>query len=232
MRAINQASIAAGAAFVAAVSLSAGGGVSAAQPTTCDGMTGTIVGTNGPDELIGTPGDDVIVGLGGDDFILGLGGDDVLCGGNGADEVFGDDFGDPSQGFPPAVGDDSIFGGNGDDFLVGMGGVDSIHGENGTDIVIGGPSNDVLFGDRGDDFIFGTFGNDNLAGGQGDDLLNGDLPFPPGGDGSTPPGVFEDPTPGNTDSCDGGSGTDAETFCEVQESIETHPDPSEVVLPV
>ena len=106
-----------------------------------------------------------------------------------------------------------------------MGGVDRIHGDNGNDIVIGGPNNDVLFGDHGDDFIFGTFGNDSLAGGQGDDFLNGDLPFPPGDDGSTPPGVFEDPTPGNTDTCEGGAGTDAETFCELQTSIETHPDP-------
>ena len=77
----------------------------------------------------------------------------------------------------------------------------------------------------------GTFGNDSLAGGQGDDFLNGDLPFPPGDDGSTPPGAFGDPTPGNTDTCEGGAGTDAETFCELQTSIETHPDPSTVIVP-
>ena len=231
MRAIKVGSVSAGAAIVAAISLGASGGVSAAQPATCGGLTATIVGTSGADELVGTPGVDVIVGLGGDDFILGLAGHDVLCGGNGADEVFGDDFGDPAEGFPAATGDDTIFGGNGDDFVVGMGGVDRIHGDNGIDIVIGGPKNDVLFGDRGDDFIFGTFGNDSLAGGQGDDFLNGDLPFPPGDDGSTPPGAFEDPTPGNTDTCAGGAGSDAETFCELQTSIETHPDPSTVVLP-
>ena len=88
----------------------------------------------------------------------------------------------------------------------------------------------VLFGDKGEDFIFGTFGNDSLDGGQGDDFLNGDLPFPPDGDGSTPPGAFEDPTP-NADTCEGGAGTDAETFCELQTGIETHPDPSTVILP-
>ena len=216
------------AAIVTAMGLGVGGGVSAADPATCDGLTATIVGTNGADDLIGTEGDDVIVGLGGDDFILGFGGDDVLCGGNGADEIFGDVFGAP--GGIPAGGDDTIFGGNGDDFVVGMNGVDEIHGDNGNDIVIGGPKDDVLFGDKGDDFVFGTFGDDTLAGGQGDDFLNGDLPFPADGDGSTPPGSFEDPND-NTDSCDGGSGTDAENFCEAQVSIETHPDPSTVVIP-
>ena len=129
-----------------------------------------------------------------------------------------------------ATGDDRIFGGNGDDFVVGMRGVDEIHGDNGNDIVIGGPANDVLFGDNGDDFIFGTFGNDSLAGGNGDDFLSGDLPFPFDGDGSTPPGVFEDPNP-NTDTCEGGAGADAEAFCESYTSIESHPDPDEVVLP-
>jgi hypothetical protein len=61
--------------------------------------------------------------------------------------------------------------------------------------------------------------------------LNGDLPFPASGGQEVPPGAYEDPNP-NTDTCDGGSGLDAETFCEVQSNIEQHPDPADVVLPV
>jgi len=113
-----------------------------------------------------------------------------------------------------------------------MRGNDLVRGGNGNDIVIGGPDDDVLHGDNGDDLVFGTFGNDSLFGGNGDDFLNGDLPFPVGGDGSTPPGAFEDPTVGNNDSCDGGRGLDAETFCETQVAIEEHPDPATVIFDV
>ena len=174
---------------VAFVPLSSSGVASAAPPVpTCGGEVATIIGTSGPDELIGTPGPDVIVGLDGDDFILGLGGDDLLCGGSGNDEVFGDDFDGQGPGDPSGTtGDDQIFGGNGDDFLVGMRGRDALQGENGNDTMIGGPANDSLHGGNGDDQLFGAFGSDALTGGNGDDLLNGDLPFPVGDDGSSPP---------------------------------------------
>ncbi len=49
------------------------------RPQTCHGLTATIVGTSGADELNGTSGRDVIVGLGGNDEIDGNGGNDVIC---------------------------------------------------------------------------------------------------------------------------------------------------------
>ena len=127
---------------------SAGAASAGAPPPTCNGLTPTIIGTNGPDEIFGTEGNDVIVGLGGDDFILGGGGADTICGGSG------------------------------DDFVIGQQGADQLFGENGNDIVLGGPGNDVVSGGNGNDILFGNFGNDSLWGGNGDDFLNGDLPFP------------------------------------------------------
>ena len=213
-------------AIAGGMAMAGGAGVSAAQPSlTCNGLPATIVGTNGDDTLNGTPGSDVIVGLGGNDTIDGFGGADSICGGNGDDSINGDNFED---GF--AGGADTIFGDNGNDFIAGLGGNDTIHGGNGGDIVIGGPGRDAVHGDRGNDFVFGNFGNDTLTGDQGDDFLNGDLPFPASGDQDVPPGAYEDPNP-NTDSCDGGSGVDAETFCEVQSNIEQHLDPADVVIP-
>ncbi len=69
----------------------------------CNGLSPTLVGTDGPDVLQGTFEDDVIVGLGGDDVIRGASGSDTICGGDGDDEIHGD-----SQ-------DDTIFGGPGND---------------------------------------------------------------------------------------------------------------------
>src|SRR5687768_12842414 len=74
-----------------ALALAAPVGVAAAAPKapTCDGLTATIVGTNGDDTLTGTTGDDVIVGLGGDDVIVGDLGADRICGGTGDDTLSG-----------------------------------------------------------------------------------------------------------------------------------------------
>ena len=112
--------------------------------------------------------------------------------------------------------------------VVGLSGNDTVNGGNGDDLAIGGPGNDAVNGDRGNDLVFGNFGDDTLTGGEGDDFLNGDLPFPPEG-GDVPPGAYEDPNP-NSDSCDGGSGVDASTFCESETSIEEHPDPADVIF--
>jgi Ca2+-binding RTX toxin-like protein len=215
-----------GAAIAGGV-LIATGGVASAKPAapSCNGLTATIVGTNGDDVLEGTAGADVIVGLDGNDEILASGGADTICAGSGDDEVFGDDF----QFEGGSV--DTIFGENGNDFIVGLAGADTLHGGNGDDFAIGGPGNDAVHGDRGNDFLFGNFGNDALTGGQGDDFLNGDLPFPFPPDPTAPPGAYEDPDP-NSDSCAGGSGLDASTFCETESGIEEHPDPGSVVIPV
>lgn len=80
----------AGSMTLVGVALAAPAGVAlAAVEHTCDGLTATLVGTDGKDTLIGTPGPDVIVGLGEVDVIKGKGGADVICGGPGADELYG-----------------------------------------------------------------------------------------------------------------------------------------------
>ena len=69
-----------------------------AEPATCAGLTATIVGTDGDDELVGTPGDDVIAGLGGQDDIDAGAGDDVVCGDAGADVLTGGEGDDRLHG--------------------------------------------------------------------------------------------------------------------------------------
>ncbi|MFQ1003957.1 ExeM/NucH family extracellular endonuclease [Modestobacter sp. SSW1-42] len=98
------------------------------EPTLCQGLVPTIVGTEGDDVLRGTNGRDVVMGLGGNDTITGGNGDDVLCGG---------------------AGNDTITGGNGDDVLLGGAGDDTLRGENGSDTLIGGAGTDVLDQGRG-----------------------------------------------------------------------------------
>jgi Ca2+-binding RTX toxin-like protein len=116
------------------------------QPPTCDGLTATIVGTEGPDHLTGTSGDDVIVGLGGDDVVRGLAGRDVICGGDGADRLSG------------GAGADSLFGqldrtGGGESgaFTVG----DVLDGGAGNDHLDGGADvRDGYFQQRPDTYSF------------------------------------------------------------------------------
>jgi hypothetical protein len=102
-------------------------------PGTCDGLTPTIVGTSGNDNMFGTPGNDVIVGGGGNDSISGLRGNDVICGGAGNDRLIGGD------------GDDRLFG------------------EAGSDQLFGGPGNDTLNGGLNADQCFGEAGTDTAA---------------------------------------------------------------------
>ena len=147
----------------------------------CNGLSATIDGTDGPDVLFGTPGDDVIVGLGGDDIIFGLGGNDVICGGAGEDIIDGGDDGDWISGgfgvdiirgdsFPvalgPSTGDlqrDTIFGGPDDDLIAGGVGNDLIYGNDGNDQLGGGDGNDLIFGNEGDDRLLGDDGDDTLV---------------------------------------------------------------------
>lgn len=115
---------------------------------TCNGLTPTVVGTDGRDAIFGTPGADVISGRGGNDAILGLGGDDVICGGAGADAVIG------------GAGSDQILGEAGDDHLTG---------QEGDDAILGGPGNDRLSGGAGTDSLSGGDGSDLCLGGLGVD---------------------------------------------------------------
>jgi Ca2+-binding RTX toxin-like protein len=71
-----------------------------AAAATCAGITATIVGTVGDDELTGTAGDDVIAALDGNDVVDGGAGDDLICGDAGSDLLTG------------GPGDDRIHGGD------------------------------------------------------------------------------------------------------------------------
>jgi hypothetical protein len=51
--------------FFAVLALSVFIPLSSAQSLPCQGLTPTIIGTEGDDMLVGTDGDDVIAGLGG-----------------------------------------------------------------------------------------------------------------------------------------------------------------------
>nr|WP_281379891.1 calcium-binding protein [Nocardioides ginsengisegetis] len=94
-----------------------------AATATCDGLTATIVGSDGPDMIVGTAGDDVIAGLGGGDAIDGLAGDDVICGDDGADQLRGGPGADRLLGGledsdpDEHLGGDALFGGPGNDHL-------------------------------------------------------------------------------------------------------------------
>jgi Ca2+-binding RTX toxin-like protein len=117
-----------------------------ADAVTCAGLTATVVGTAGDDDLQGTDGVDVVsMGVGNDRF-SGLGGDDVVCGG---------------------PGDDSLYGGEGNDSLYGEDGNDHLAGQDGNDTVVtGGGRNSVVEG----------LGDDTLRGGTGIDLLDYRIP--------------------------------------------------------
>lgn len=80
----------------------------AASPAiACNGLTATITGTSGADDLDGTTGADVIDAKNGNDLVSADSGNDTVCGRGGDDTVFG--------GF----GFDTVFGGPGDDRLFG-----------------------------------------------------------------------------------------------------------------
>lgn len=87
----------------------------------CAGVSPTIVGTLGNDDIVGTAGNDVIAALGGEDTVKADGGNDIVCGGGDGD---------------------LLSGGKGKDKLYGEGGSDVLKGGKGTDACIGGLSVD------------------------------------------------------------------------------------------
>lgn len=182
----------------------------------CDGLQGTIVGTDGNDVLLGTAGNDVVVGLGGDDVIYGFAGHDAICGGPGNDLIWG------------GSGRDRLFGEVGDDLLWGGDGADRLVGGPGRDVLAGGAGNDQIVGEEGDDVLHGGYGVDRLVGGPGRDILFGG----PGNDrlsGGPDPdylqgGADDDALSGGSgsDVCAGGSQRTADTAdasCEIVHSV-------------
>ena len=91
-------------------------------PAPCAGLTPTIVGTGGADQLTGTAAADIIDALAGNDVVRALGGNDVVCGGPGKDK---------------------LKGGAGKDKLLGQGGKDTLKGGSGKDTCKGGKGRDT-----------------------------------------------------------------------------------------
>lgn len=116
---------------------------------TCRGLTATVTGTPGNDELVGTTGPDVIVALGGADRIASQAGRDLICAGAGADFI----------GAGSAA--DLVFAGAGPDRLLGRGGPDLLEGSRGNDVLKGGRGADRLRGGRGLDRCKGGPGLDS-----------------------------------------------------------------------
>jgi len=147
---------------------------------TCHGLTATIVGTSGADDLTGTAERDVVSLGDGDDRFSGLGGNDVVCAGTGDDEVYGGAGADRLYG---DAGLDDLLPGAGDDHVLGGPGYDRVryddaaHGvrievATGTATWSGKDTFDGIedyLGSPHADLLLGTGGNDALNGGVGGD---------------------------------------------------------------
>jgi Ca2+-binding RTX toxin-like protein len=96
------------------------------------GISATIDGGAGNDNLGGTGSADTITGGLGDDIVSGLDGNDKLDGGDGYDQVIGSN------------GNDTMLGGAGNDRMTGGDGNDSIDGGLGADDVRGSAGNDTI----------------------------------------------------------------------------------------
>lgn len=167
----------------------------AAAETTCGGLTATIEGTEGDDDLLGTTGPDVIAALEGNDTIVGRGGRDVICDGAGHDSI---DAGSGNDVLLQGEGYDVVEGGNGSDLVsyiehefrvvVNLGDkrgevygdspdelyeIESAVGTVWDDILVGDDGPNVLVGRGGADDLFGVRGNDSLYGKSGRDRLLG-----------------------------------------------------------
>ena len=133
-----------GIAAVASLVMSASAG---ATPH-CHGLTATMTGTSGSDNIVGTNHRDVIVARAGHDIVRSRGGRDVICAGRGDDEV------------AAGARHDRVYGGRGTDELRGGHGADRLFGQRGFDRFLGGGGNDFLSGGFGTDEGFGGSGTD------------------------------------------------------------------------
>jgi hypothetical protein len=129
----------------------------------------------------------------------------TIVGTNGADNLEATDDGDVIVG---RGGRDTIDGKGGRDLVCGGAGSDRIVGGRGGDTLIGNGGNDILDGQAGNDQLFGGFGRDRLSGRDGKDRLRG--------------GPADDRLDGggsSFDSCNGRSGSDGGSGCELRRSI-------------
>jgi Ca2+-binding RTX toxin-like protein len=122
------------------------------------GLSVTLDGRAGDDNIWGGANDDAIQGGDGDDWLDGGGGGDIIHGGAGNDYVVGESF---SFG---AGWNDTLFGDAGDDLLEGLDGDDVLEGGDGADILHGYAGDDVMNGGAGTDWFqvdVGTNGFDH-----------------------------------------------------------------------
>ena len=113
-----------------------------ANHLTCNGMTTTVDGTTGIDNLTGTAGADIVNLQDGFDTYNAGGGNDVVCGGPGNDTLRGEGDNDYIDGEAGHDGSPTapLDGGPGDDTVNGGDGADHIASDAGTDTYDGGPN--------------------------------------------------------------------------------------------
>ncbi|MEO0682596.1 MAG: calcium-binding protein, partial [Pseudomonadota bacterium] len=134
---------------------SSGADVISGVPLINPGMSVSVRGLGGADEIIGGRLVDELFGGNGNDEIRGMGGDDTLNGGKGRDDLIG------------GAGDDFVFCGGGADLAKGGGGGDFFRCGAGNDRVIGGGGNDTAHGENGSDVLNMGNGADFADGGGG-----------------------------------------------------------------
>jgi Ca2+-binding RTX toxin-like protein len=129
-----------------------------AATATCFGLTVTISGTSGPDNIVGTPGNDVISTGAGNDVVLGLAGNDTVCLGTGNDRFDGGPGADQFVADATPDGSDTVIG----DFQ------DTVRYNARTTpvtVTLDGTANDGAPGEKD------NIGNVNVAGGSAADHL-------------------------------------------------------------
>jgi len=114
-------------------------------------------------------------------------------------------------------GNDNLPGTDGRDIILALGGDDTVNGGKKRDCIIGGKGKDTLNGNGGNDRIFGKGQSDTINGGVGKDVIKSgtqnDVVNGNKGDDRINCGR------GNSDSADGGAGTDTAVNCENTSNI-------------
>ncbi|HEY7088368.1 MAG TPA: calcium-binding protein, partial [Tepidisphaeraceae bacterium] len=131
------------------------------------GISWTIFGNDGQDEILGSSQADSIDGGNQEDDIFGGGGADTIHGGAANDFIVGDDIANST------ISNDQMFGDAGNDTVWGGLGNDTLDGGTGNDLLvgdIGGGNTDTNPGSGNDVLI----GGDAATDGQGADTLQGD----------------------------------------------------------
>ena len=204
----------------------------ATGPVTANLQTGMVSGSDGNDTLgsieglFGGNGADTLTGNDLDNFLDGSGGNDTMNGAGGADWFMGGDGADTIDGGANAgVGYDLVdyevhFGGPVNANLQtgavtgpGNDGAPSNDTVTGVEGLFGTLFNDTLTGDGAANYLYGWTGNDTISGGGGNDALDGgigyfDVNF----------NFYES---GDSDSVNGGDGTDSCSTAEVPTACET-----------